>query len=186
MGSRGPVPKRSDQRRRTNKNPDGEITKAPAGSLLEQADRKRKADRERIAAKRAAAREGRDSDTSRDSDATARPVQPGIPAADPLWHRLIRDLYDAVGRSGQAAFYEPSDYAMLRIGCEIMSAQLESGRPSAVMFASWDALMARLLVTEGDRRRMRLELERAKPKDPDRAAGVASMEEWRDRLAGDG
>jgi hypothetical protein len=33
MGTRGPVPKRSDQRRRTNKNEGGEITKAPSSAV---------------------------------------------------------------------------------------------------------------------------------------------------------
>lgn len=142
MGSRGPVPKRSDQRRRTNKNPDGEITRAPAGA-------------------RGSARR----------------------AADPGWHPLIRELYYDIRKSGQAQFYEPSDWGMLRIGCQVMSDQMNSGKPSAVMFASWDALMARLLVTEGDRRRLRVELEREKPSDPDADAGVASMDAWRARLS---
>ena len=145
MGSRGPVPKRQDQRRRVNKDPAGPVTKAPAGRT------------------------------------TAR--RPSIPAPDPEWHPLIRALYLAARRSGQSAFWEPTDWAMLRIGSEVMSAQLQSGRPSAVMFAAWDALMARLLMTEGDRRRMRLELERAPAADPDQQAGVASMEDWRARLA---
>lgn len=148
MGSRGPVPKRSDQRRRVNKNPDGPVTKAPAGE----------------------------------------PVQPEgastASAPDPLWHPLIAELWVAAGRSGQSAFWEPSDWAMLKVGSQVMSDQLGSGRPSAVMFAAWDALMARLLMTEGDRRRLRLELERSKPEDPDQAAGVASMETWRARLGG--
>lgn len=115
-----------------------------------------------------------------------RPRGAAARPADPGWHPLIRDLYFDIRKSGQAAFYEPSDWGMLRIGCEVMSAQMNSGKPSAVMFASWDALMARLLVTEGDRRRMRLELDRDPQADPDRDAGVASMEDWRARLAGDG
>jgi hypothetical protein len=102
-----------------------------------------------------------------------------VPEPDPAWHPLIRDLYESAGRSGQSAFWEPTDWNMLRIGSEVMSQQLNSGRPSAVMFAAWDALMARLLMTEGDRRRLRLELERDKPEDPDEAAAVASMAAWR-------
>jgi hypothetical protein len=148
MGSRGPVPKRSDQRRRTNQD-EGPITKAPAGRTTGRGTRR-----------------------------------PAVRAADAGWHPLIQDLYNDIRKSGQSAFYEPSDYAMLRIGCEIMSGQLLSDRVSAVMFASWDALMARLLVTEGDRRRMRMELEREKPENPDADAGVAQMDAWRTKLAG--
>jgi len=142
VGSRGPVPQRSDQRRRRNVDPAGPVTKAAAG--------------------------------------TARRRRPR--PADPEWHKLIRELYSDITESGQSAFYEPSDWGMLRIGCQMMSGQMLSGKPSAVMFAAWDALMARLLVTEGDRRRMRLELERAKGPDADAEAGVASMSEWRQRL----
>lgn len=143
---RGPVPKRSEQRRRTNKNPAGTVTKAPSGAQ----------------------------------------GGPGYepPAADELWHPLIRDLYASAGKSGQSEFWEPTDWDMLRIGSQVMSDQLASGRPSAVMFAAWDALMARLLMTEGDRRRMRLELERKKPADPDADRGVASIAAWRGKMAG--
>jgi len=148
---------------------------------MDAAERKRKADRERIAAKRAAARAERGGDVSHERRMPVAPDHGTVPDADPLWHPLIRDLYAAIGRSGQSAFYEPSDYGMLRIGCEIMSQQLLSGRPSAVMFASWDALMARLLVTEGDRRRMRLELERGEAADPDEDAAVAIMAAYRDK-----
>jgi len=142
VGSRGPVPQRSDQRRRRNVDPAGPVTKAAAGT-----SRRRR----------------------------PRP-------ADPEWHKLIRELYGDIAESGQSAFYEPSDWGMLRVGCQVMSDQMLSGKPSAVMFASWDALMARLLVTEGDRRRLRLELEREKPANPDADAAVASMDAWRQKL----
>jgi hypothetical protein len=53
-----------------------------------------------------------------------------------------------------------------------------------MLLAAWSAASARLLTTEGDRRRVRIELERAQARDPDKEAGVASMKAWRDKLAG--
>lgn len=139
MGSRGPVPKRSDQRRRTNQD-EGPIAKGPA----------------------------------------ARAVRP--PSASREWQPLARDYFNSVKQSGQAEWYEPSDWQHLRVSCEVLSRMLESGRLSAQLYAAWAADSARLLVTEGDRRRMRLELERAPDVNPDADAGVASMDEWRGRL----
>ena len=67
---------------------------------------------------------------------------------------------------------------------ELLSRQLESGKPSAMLLAAWSAASTRLLTTEGDRRRVRIELERGEAKDPDKEAGVASMRAWRGKLAG--
>lgn len=138
-GSRGPVPKRSDQRRRTSKE-DGLITKAAASPARE------------------------------------------IPDADPAWHPLARKYFDALKVSGQGRYFEPSDWMHAVVSMEILTRMLESGRLSAQLYAAWTADTARLLVTEGDRRRMRLELERQAPADPDEVAGVASMEAWRGKL----
>lgn len=135
-GSRGQVPKRSDQRRRTNK-PDVPVTKG-----------------------------------------TAAP-QAGPPQADPLWHGLARRWYESLTASGQSQWYEPSDWAEAQVWAHVLSQELEREKISAMMMASWSAACARLLVTEGDRRRMRLELERGKVSDPDEDAAVASMAAYR-------
>jgi hypothetical protein len=154
MGERGPVPKRTEQRRRTNKDPAGPVTKAAAGAPS--------ASRSRTQASPA-----------------SRP-----PVADRKWHPLARRWFDALKRSGQSRFYEPSDWMTAVVWAEILSQQLKAEKMSAMMLTAWDAASARLLVTEGDRRRMRLELEKPKPVDEDQAAGVASMESWRARLGG--
>ena len=67
---------------------------------------------------------------------------------------------------------------------ELLSRQLGSGKPSAMMLAAWSSASTRLLTTEGDRRRVRIELERAGRKDEDAEAGVTAMDEWRKKLAG--
>lgn len=135
-GSRGPVPKRSDQRRRTSR-PDVEVTKGSAAPNA------------------------------------------GPPPADPLWHELARKWYQSLTESGQREWYEPSDWAEALVWAHVLSAELERDKMSAMMLVAWSAACSRLLVTEGDRRRMRMELERGKVSDPDEDAAVASMAAYR-------
>src|SRR5690349_21209022 len=133
MGARGPVPTRSDQRRRQNKNSDGvETRKGPAAVHVEQ------------------------------------------PAADDSWHEMARDWYESLAESGQARWYQPSDWQTARIWAEILSRQLAGGRVSAQMIAAWAGSATELLTTEGARRRARVELE-APAVDEDEVASDAAM-----------
>lgn len=100
------------------------------------------------------------------------------------WHPMARNWFLALGRSGQARWYEDSDWQHAYIWAELLSRQLFSEKPSAMMLAAWDSASSRLLVTEGDRRRVRIELEQPGVSDPDKEAGVASMQAWRAKLAG--
>jgi hypothetical protein len=136
----GPVPNRSDQRRRRNQ--DVPIDHAPAAAPFER--------------------------------------EP----ASPEWHRVAQRWYDALAESGQAKFYEPSDWATAFYVAEAMSRNLEGGRFSAQLFAAVMAASTSLLATEGDRRRLRLELERAKPGAVavSEAEGVAQLDAYRNRL----
>lgn len=138
----GPIPKRSDQRRRVNK-PEIPIITASTGEGLAP-----------------------------------------MPEPDADWHPIARRWYEALGRSGQRCFYEPSDWAQACLVAEAMSRMLKADRMSAQMFAAIDGASTRLMVTEGDRRRLRVELERRKVVDEDEEAAVASMDEWRSRLGG--
>lgn len=142
MGQRGPIPTRSDQRRRRN-SPD--VDKAPAAKKV------------------------------------------SVPAADRDWHPIAARWYRSLKRSGQSRFFEPSDWAQAYFVAEGMSRLLfrEGKFFSAQLFAAIDAASARLLVTEGDRRRMRIELERGITEEQ-QSAGVASMNAWREKLTGAG
>lgn len=151
MGSRGPVPKRTDQRRRTNTDPAGPVTKVPAAAGAASPRGKRAA---------------------------------VMPSANREWHSIARRWYMSLARSGQREFYQPSDWMQAYVAAEILSRLLSAEKLSAVGIAAWDAMAARLLVTEGDRRRMRIELEQpGKPDDPDAIAGVTSMAAWQSNLA---
>jgi hypothetical protein len=106
------------------------------------------------------------------------------PEPDPDWHSIAQDWFAALATSGQARFYEPSDWQTARYVAEAMSRNLSQGRFSAQLFAAVMAASASLLATEGDRRRLRLELERPRAADPDEEAAVSSLDEWRARLGG--
>lgn len=144
-GARGPVPKRTDQRRRRNTDAGTKPASKPA------------------------------------SKSTGRLATLNYPDPDADWHPLAVDVYLGLMQSGMAQFYEPSDVAMARVACEALSRNLNQGqRISGQLFASVTSLLTTLGATEGDRRRLRIELDRSEPEQP---PSVALMEEYR-RAAG--
>ena len=141
-GTRGPVPNRSDQRRRTNK-PEVPIVSASSGS-----------------------------------------VAASQPPADESWHRLAVDWYRALAVSGQSEFFQASDWAQAQVWAHLLSVELLKDKPSAMMIAAWASGAGELLTTEGARRRMRIELERAKPSDPGEDHADATVTDLTARIGG--
>ena len=148
-GTRGPVPKRSSQRRRTNA-PDMPITQAAGAAKVP------------------------------------------VPKADPDWHPTAKRIYQSLRRSGQAAFYEPSDWAAAYLIAESISRDLNpqfvgvtAGPHSEPIFesiplkgaslAAYLKAFGALLMTEGDRRRARVELEREVQVDEDDVRAEATV-----------
>lgn len=145
MGTRGPIPERTEARRRRNKDDGPEVAKAPSAPPLD---------------------------------------LPDLPDPDDLWHPIASDWYLSLRESGQAVFYQPSDWAMARYAAEIMSRLLASDRaPNGQLVSALDSVMARLLTTEGDRRRARIELER-KPAVQQAPAGVTAIADYRRVITG--
>lgn len=133
----GPVPKRSDQVRRTNN----------------------KGTQEKVHV------EG--------------PVE--IPAPNSKWHPSARLVWDSLPKSGQSRYYEPSDWALAYVLMDDLSHYLRSrSRPGVKLSAILSGLTS-LLVTEGDRRRVRMEIERASHDDdvPEADPQVAIMANYR-------
>lgn len=156
MGDRGPVPKRTEQRRRRNKTEP--VAKAPSSGGA------------------------------------------NAPAADASWHPVAKRWFQSLKKSGQSRFYEDSDWATAYLIAESISRELNPqpmtvGRgaeahiemvtlpPKGASLAAWLKAMSSLLVTEGDRRRARLELEAASEADPQEEAAVADLDEFRKRFA---
>lgn len=117
MATKGPPPKRSDQRRRRNKPDENElhIVQIPGS-----------------------------------------PARP--PAADPNWHPLAHDWYESLKQSGQCAFYQASDWQFARLTAELLSKELRARTQRAQMLDTLFSAMGNLLTSEGERRRLRVEL----------------------------
>ncbi len=105
-----------------------------------------------------------------------------MPAADELWHPLAREWFESLAVSGQAVFYQASDWASAKVWAEFLSQQLSSGKPNSMMVSAWASAATELLTTEGARRRARVELERHAV-DEDEEASVRSLAQYRERLA---
>lgn len=100
----------------------------------------------------------------------------GMIPADEKWHKVAKQWYEALAQSGQKIYYQPSDWATAYLLCESLSRDLKpqfvgiSEQTGEVMMeaiplkgASLAAYLkgfTALLATEGDRRRMQMELER--------------------------
>lgn len=138
----GPIPKRSDQRRRRNTD-GGEITSGSGPA-----------------------------------------VGIEVPEPDPHWHVAAVRWYRSLADSGQAGWYQPSDWAQAWIWAEFLSRALNQGaRPSSQLIATWSAGATELMTTEGARRRLRMELERGGVVDDDENAAVAALDDYRTRFS---
>lgn len=92
-------------------------------------------------------------------------------------------MFDSLARSGQSAFFEASDWQSARLAAEATSRLLKAEKFSAMLLSAVDAMWARLLMTEADRRRLRIELERPK-EDAEAKAAVSDLDDYRARLSG--
>jgi hypothetical protein len=161
--TRGPIPERSAARRRRNKPGDG--VEVEIVDLMEK---------------------------------ISKEVE--IPVAPEDWHPMARLLWEAIPASGQSLHYEPTDWVTAYIICETLSREL---LPQFVgMRSTWNSDAEEmeqrpefqtipikggnlssilkafhvLMMTEGDRRRMRLELQRSKPDDGEAATVIPIRE----------
>lgn len=158
MGARGPAPKRSDQRRRTNKPEDGiEVTHAPGADevlwLLPD-------ESWHIAA--------RGWYLSLAQSGQSRFYEPSdIATAWLLAEAISRELSPQPIVVGQG---------------ESARVEMHSLPPKGAALASWLKGMTALLATEGDRRRARIELQRPQPAEDEGDADVADLARYRDRI----
>src|SRR5690349_4262889 len=86
-----------------------------------------------------------------------------VPHADPDWHPISRKLWEGLKSSGQADFYQNSDWAIAYSLMDDLSHYKKSGKRSGQMLQVIMTSLERLLVTEADRRRARIELEAPEP-----------------------
>lgn len=110
------------------------------------------------------------------SKGTAREVK--IPPADRNWHPRAKQWYKSLASSGMCDYYQNSDYETARILCDALTEYYK--RPTAMMLATILQGMTALGVTEGERRRMRIELEA--PKELETPASVTAIRDYRKQL----
>lgn len=110
-------------------------------------------------------------------------VVPDLDVDDP--HPIARDLYESLRLSGQAQWYEPSDWQRARVFIHLLSNQLKAGKPSSMMYTALQRDMDALLISEGERRRVRMEIERSPVDTSVEDAKVAQMARYR-QAAGSG
>jgi len=101
----------------------------------------------------------------------------------PDWDEAVTRLYESLSQSGMAAYYQQSDAEYAWLICDEFSDYRDSPRKSAVMFSGLISSLAGLGITEGERRRIHIEL------DPEQTSTtedpkVVSMNQWKDRLGG--
>ncbi|UJD20844.1 terminase small subunit [Mycobacterium phage Zimmer] len=80
-------------------------------------------------------------------------------------HPLITDMYDAMKASAAVKYYEPTDWQFARLTLFTLNQELifarDNGKPvGAMKLTAINQMLSALLLTEGDRRRVRLEIER--------------------------
>lgn len=101
-----------------------------------------------------------------------------VPEPSDDWHPVAAAWFLSLAQSGQSQFFEPSDWQHARYVCEALTRNLTGGKFSAQLFASVESAMNNLGSTEGARRRLRIEVDRAlagPPVDP----AVASIADYR-------
>lgn len=139
MGVSGPIPKRSSERRRRNK--ENQPVKALGAAVVE------------------------------------------VPEPDPKWHPIAQRLFKSLAESGQSAFYEPSDWAFAYSLLDDLSYFKKRKVRSAQMLAAILSAFDRLLITEGDRRRARIELQRPDP-EGEESGQLVVLNDYREALGG--
>jgi hypothetical protein len=118
-----------------------------------------------------------------------------VPPANSKWHPVAKRWFESLAGSGQSVFYEPSDWATAYVVAESMSRELkpqlvghtDDGKPimaamppKGASLTAWLRAMTVLMATEGDRRRLRLELQRGTPEEAE--PDVSELAEYRRRL----
>lgn len=95
------------------------------------------------------------------------------PTPPDTWGHTAKAWYVSLASSGQAVFYEPSDWQMAIIAGNLLDDWEDTRRPAVLV--EFRHLCQQLMVTEGERRRARLEVERPTSKTNDKGdAAVAS------------
>ena len=102
------------------------------------------------------------------------------PRANAAWHPIAKQLFNAAKTSGQSVYYQNTDWWLLYSLCDDLSVYKSKDYRSGQMLQTIMSSMERLLITEGDRRRVRIELQEAPTPKP--TLTVVGLDLYRERL----
>lgn len=112
------------------------------------------------------------------------------PEGNPDWNPIAKQWYESLPESGQSHYYQASDWATAYMCADLISREFDRADDpetkkgvSAMMMHEIFAQAGNLLTTEGERRRLRLELIRAEKKD-DGNEVVTAMEQYKQFAGG--
>jgi hypothetical protein len=109
--------------------------------------------------------------------------QPPLPETEYFSPNAER-FYASLSESGQALHYEPSDWALAGLVASWITDYDIAIKPPITLLRYILDGMATLMVSEGARRRVHMELERAGEEDDEVGEGVTAIEDYRKKLAG--
>ena len=89
---------------------------------------------------------------------------PDLNIANP--HPMVVDMYQALRDSAQSRYYEPSDWEFARLTMYVINDMLNKNDIGAMKLSAVNQMFTSLLMTEGDRRRARIEIERKTGNQP--------------------
>ena len=86
-------------------------------------------------------------------------------------HPIVEEMYESIKQSAAVKYYEPTDWQFARLALYTLNQELIAaqhyGKPvGAMKLTAINQMLSALLLTEGDRRRARLEIERVQNTDP--------------------
>jgi hypothetical protein len=100
----------------------------------------------------------------------------------PNVHPLVKSAFESLKTSAQVRYYEDSDWQYARLTMYFLNEMLWQNRLSAQMLVAVNQMLSNLMMTEGDRRRLRIEIER-KENNPGATAAVTDITDvYRKRL----
>lgn len=97
---------------------------------------------------------------------------PDLGLDDP--HQITVDLYQSLITSAQSKYFEDSDWAYAKFALHFADKLIKAARPSGQVLATVQSMLADLLVSEGARRRFRIEIERT-PEPSDETMDIATL-----------
>lgn len=102
------------------------------------------------------------------------------PRASSEWDAGVKRLWKSMGQSGQAGFYQASDWEFARVALDELNRLRSDSRPSAEALKGVFTALGQLMLTETDRRKARIEL--TQPADESRSAAVLAIAEYKEAL----